>query len=231
LLSFPSASSKGKNEVVREINLLASLPKPSRDVKYRAKEKTPDVVKIAKQFGKSYFDGTREQGYGGYKYDGRWRSVARDIVKFFNLKRGMKVLDVGCAKGFLVYDLMQEGKMLDVVGIDISRYAMENCLPQVAHRIYLAGANHIPFPDKYFDLVLSINTLHNLPRDKCIKALQEIERVGKAAYVVVDSYHTPEEKELFQQWVLTAETYGYPQEWLEIFKEAGYGGYYGWNLM
>lgn len=215
----------------REINLLSSLPKTKRDIKYRAKTKDEEVVKIAKKFGYEYFDGDRKYGYGGYKYDGRWLSVARDIIKFFDLKCGDKVLDIGCAKGFLVYDLMQEGKMLDVSGIDVSHYALEKCLPQVEHRLYLASANSIPWSDKYFDLVVSINTIHNLPHKWCIHALQEIERVGKKAYIVVDSYHTPKEKELFEQWVLTAETHGYPDQWLELFNEAGYKGHYSWNVL
>ena len=218
--------------MVKEINLLSSLPKSKRDIKARCGAKDSDVIRVAKQFGKEYFDGDRKYGYGGYKYDGRWQSVARDIIDFFGLKIGDKVLDIGCAKGFLVYDLMQEGRMLDVIGIDVSYYALENCLPEVAHRLYLADAVNIPFPDKYFDLVISINTLHNLPRDKCIHALKEIERVSKGkGYVVVDAYNTPEEKQLFESWVLTAETYGTPEFWLDIFNEAGYTGYYGWNLL
>ena len=182
-----------------EINLLSSLPKPKRDVKYRAESKNEEVVRIAKQYGKEYFDGDRKYGYGGFKYDGRWKTVAKDIIDFFGLKSCDKILDIGCAKGFLVYDLMQEGKMLDVVGIDISRYALENCLPQVAHRLYAADAVRLPFPDKYFNLVVSINTLHNLPHDKLINALQEIERVSKGnSYIVVDAFYTEAERELFQ---------------------------------
>jgi len=216
----------------REINLLSSLPKTKRDVKSRFQNKDKNAIKIAKRFGKEYFDGDRKHGYGGYKYDGRWRSVAQDIIRFFNLKPCDRVLDIGCAKGFLIYDLMQEGKMLNVVGIDVSRYALENCLPQVAHRLFLASAEGIPFKNGNFDLVISINTLHNLPRHKCIAALKEIERVCKGnSYIVVDSYHTPEEKKIFEDWVLTAETYGYPEDWEAIFKEAGYTGYYSWNCL
>lgn len=216
----------------REVNLLSSLPKQIRNVKYRAEKKTPEIIKIAKQFGREYFDGDRKYGYGKYKYDGRWKSVARDLIDFFGLNVGDKVLDIGCAKGFLVYDLMQEGKMLDVYGIDISKYALENCLPQVEHRLYWGSADKLPFPDKYFDLVISINTIHNLPQTRCINALKEIERVGKGkSYIVVDSYHTPEGKEQFGKWVLTAETHGYPHEWKKLFDEAGYRGHYSWNLL
>lgn len=215
----------------REINLLSSLPTSKRDIKSRAEAKDPEVIKKAKEFGFDYFDGDRKYGYGGYHYDGRWRSVARDIIKFFGLGIGDRVLDIGCGKGFLVRDLMTEGRMLDVRGLDISKYALDNCSPEVAHRLYLGSADKLPFQDKSFDLVISINTLHNLPRKKVIKALKEIERISYNAYIVVDSYHNEEEKVLFESWVLTAETYGYPEEWLQIFKEAGYKGNYSWNLL
>lgn len=216
----------------REINLLSSLPKSKRDIKTRSWAKNDYIIKKAKEFGKTYFDGPREMGYGGYKYDGRYKAVARDIINFFGLRTGDRILDVGCAKGFLVYDFMQEGKMLDVNGVDISKYALENCLPQIAHRVYWGNAEQLPWPDEYFDLVVSINTLHNLPRDKCIKALKEIQRVSKGnSYIVVDSYHTSEEKELFEQWVLTAEFHDYPEGWLKVFEEAGYTGHYSWNIL
>ncbi len=215
----------------KEINLLSSLPKPKRNVKARAEAKDPEVVAMAKRFAYDYWDGDRKYGYGGYVYDGRFKSVAKDIVKFFGLKDGDKILDIGCGKAFLLYDLGAEGEF-DLYGLDISHYAIRRAPHRLKARLELGTAEKLPYKDKYFDLVLSINTLHNLPRDKCIKALQEIERVSKGkSYVVVDSYRTPEEKELFESWVLTAETYGYPEEWLEIFKEAGYTGAYSWNLL
>lgn len=216
--------------MLREINLLSSLPKSKRDITSRATNKNDAVIKAAKKFSYSYFDGGRHYGYGGYYYDGRWLPVAKDILKHFKINKGARILDVGCAKGFLVKDLMSV-KMLDVRGIDISEYAIKKCLPEIRHRVQVGTAEKLPFADKSFDLVISINTIHNLPRDKCIKALKEIERVGKATYIVVDAYRTPEEKELFERWVLTAETHGYPRDWLEIFHEAGYNGAYGWNIL
>lgn len=217
--------------VNKEINLLSSLPKSNRDVKARAEAKDPETIAVAKRFAFDYWDGDREYGYGGYKYDGRWRVVAKEIVKFFNLKNGDKILDIGCGKGFLLYDLAAEGDF-DLYGLDISNYALRRVPHRLKARLELGTAEKLPYKDKYFDLVFSINTIHNLPRDKCIKALQEIERVSKGnSYVVVDSYHSSEEKELFEQWALTAETYGYPYEWEQIFNEAGYTGFYGWNCL
>jgi len=211
-------------------DLLRSLPKSNRDIKARAEAKDPEVIRIAKEYGKEYFDGDRKYGYGGYRYDGRWVSVAKDIISFFNLNAMSKILDIGCAKGFLLHDLMKEG--MDVRGVDISRYAIDCSHSQVRGKLHQGSADSLPFRDKSFDLVISINTLHNLPREGVIKALQEIERVSRGdSYVVVDSYHSVEEKALFESWVLTAETYGYPEEWLEIFSEAGYTGYYSWNCL
>jgi ubiquinone/menaquinone biosynthesis C-methylase UbiE len=218
--------------VSREINLLTSLPKQIRNVQYRAEEKTPEVIAIAKQFGKEYFDGDRRYGYGGYKYDGRWVSVAQDISKFFALKKFSSVLDIGCGKGFLVYDLMRLGGKLDVYGVDISQYAIDNCYPKIAHRLQVASAEKLPFADKTFDLVLSINALHNLPVDGVITALKEIERVCRGnSYIVVDAYHNEEQKALFENWCLTAETHGTPEFWLSIFDKAEYKGFYGWNVL
>lgn len=215
--------------MVREINLLSSLPKPKRDIKARADAKDADAIRIAKQYGYEYFDGDRKYGYGGYWSDGRWDSVAKDIINFFGLKHGDKVLDIGCAKGYLVWSLCEQG--IDACGMDISTYAITPEIAGLKGRLKYGTAEKLPYDDKSFDLVVSINTLHNLLRDGVIRALKEIERVSDKAYIVVDSYNTPEEKEIFESWVLTAETHGYPWEWKAIFEEAGYKGAYSWNLL
>ena len=216
----------------KEIDLLRSLPKTTRSVQKRHAAKTPEIVAIARQFGEMYWDGPREYGYGGYRYDGRWRSVARDIIAHFRLESGMRVLDVGCGKGFLVKDLMLELPGLDVFGLDISRYALLHCPTELVGRLHLGSADSLPFPDGAFDCVLSINTLHNLPRPRTVRALQEVQRLsGGKAFVQVDSYRTPEEKALFEQWVLTAEFHDYPDAWLKVFREAGYTGDYYWTIV
>ena len=215
-----------------EVDLLRALPKAKRNIQKRRDAKNPAVVALAKQFGETYFDGSRECGYGGYKYDGRWIPVARDIVAHFNLKPGMRVLDVGCAKGFLVKDLMQVCAGLEAFGLDISLYALMRCEPEVIGRLHLGTAEQLPFPDRSFDCVLSLNTVHNFPRSRAIKVMQEIERVsGGRAFVQVDSYHTPEQKEIFESWALTAEFYDYPQGWKQLFAEAGYSGDYYWTII
>jgi ubiquinone/menaquinone biosynthesis C-methylase UbiE len=217
---------------MREINLLKALPKTKRNIQKRAESKDPAVVAIAKQYGEMYWDGPREYGYGGYRYDGRWRPVARDIISHFGLKSGMRVLDVGCGKGFLVKDLMLELPGLEVFGLDISLYALMHCENEVIGRLHLGTAEKMPFPNASFDCVLSLNTVHNFPRPRAVLAMKEIQRLsGGRAFVQVDSYQTPEQKDVFESWVLTAEFHDYPSGWLKIFEEADYTGDYYWTII
>ena len=215
----------------KEVNLLARYPKAKRNVKARLGNKEENR-RIAMQFGREYFDGTREQGYGGYRYDGRWLPIAEDIVAHFGLRPGDRVLDIGCAKGFLVKDLMKACPGLEVFGIDVSEYAVMNCEPELVGRLHVGDAMRLPFPDNSFKAVLSINTVHNLDRAGCIQALREMQRVAPGrGYVQVDAYRSPEERQVFEDWMLTARTYAMPDEWREILGEAGYTGHYYWTIL
>jgi ubiquinone/menaquinone biosynthesis C-methylase UbiE len=215
-----------------EVDLLRALPRIKRNVTQRLETRTPEIVAVARQFGELYFDGPREYGYGGYHYDGRWVPVAKDIASHFGLVPGMRVLDIGCAKGFLVKDFMLACPGLDPYGLDISHYALMHCEKEVVGRLHLGSADALPFPDASFDCVISLNTVHNFDRDGAIQALREIQRVSKgAAFVQVDSYWTPEQKNLFDNWVLTARFHDYPQGWVALFAEAGYSGDYYWTIV
>ena len=215
-----------------EVNLLARLPKGKRNVNARAEAKTPEIIAISRQYGELYFDGPRTYGYGGYRYDGRWIPVAEDIVKHFNLKPGDRVLDVGCAKGFLVKDLMKVCSGLEAFGLDISEYALMHCEPEAVGRLHLGSADKLPFPDKSFSAVLAINTIHNLERADAIRAVREMERLAPGrGFIQVDSYRTPEQREVFLEWVLTAKFHDYPDGWLKLFSEAGYTGEYFWTII
>ena len=214
-----------------EVNLLAKLPHTRRDIKARATAKTPEIVALSKQFGREYFDGPREYGYGGYRYDGRWIPVAKDIIAHFGLKPGDRVLDVGCAKGFLVKDLMKACPGLEAFGLDISEYALMHCEPEVVGRLHLGSCDRMPFPDRSFAAVISINSIHNFDRAGCIRALKEVQRLsGGRAFVQVDSYYNEEQRRIFQDWVLTANFTDYPDKWVEVFMEAGYTGDYYWTI-
>ena len=161
-----------------EINLLSSLPKSKRVISERKEKKTDEHIKISRLYGKEYFDGPREYGYGGYNYDGRWKPVAKDIMKHYNLSKKSKVLDIGCAKGFLVKDLVDLG--IDAYGLDISKYAIENAQLDIKDRLTVGSAEKLPFKDNEFDFVISINAIHNLNRNLCKKAIKEMQRVSKA---------------------------------------------------
>lgn len=216
----------------QEVNLLARLPKSRRNIAERGAAKTPEIIAKSREYGFDYFDGSRDYGYGGFRYDGRWVPIAEDIIKHFGLKAGDRVLDVGCAKGFLVKDLMKVCPGLEVFGLDISEYALLHCEPEVVGRLHLGSADHLPFPDGSFDAVIAINTIHNLERHDLKCALQEIERLAPGkGFVQVDSYRTPEQKEIFESWVLTAKFHDYPAGWIELFREAGYTGDYFWTII
>ena len=215
-----------------EINLLAKLPQTRRDIQKRHAAQSPENIAISRQYGQAYFDGPREVGYGGYRYDGRWIPVAEDFVRHFNLKPGDRVLDVGCAKGFLVKDLMKVCPGLEAFGLDISEYALMHCEPEVVGRLHLGSADKLPFPDRSFSAVISINTVHNFERADAIRAVREIERLAPGrGFIQVDSYRTPEQRELFLSWVLTAKFHDYPDGWLKLFRESGYTGDWYWTIL
>lgn len=184
-----------------------------------------EAIKIAKQYGREYWDGDRKFGYGGYKYDGRWEKVAKALADHYGLKAGDRVLDIGCGKGFLLYDLTRVVPGIEVCGIDISEYAVQNAKEEVKQFIKIADAAALPFADKSFDLIITINTLHNLFCYDLVQALKEIERVGKKnKYIVVESYRNEEEKVNLMYWVLTGECFFSPEEWDWFFCLAGYAG-------
>ena len=215
-----------------ELNLLQRYPRSKRNVQKREAARDEHAIEVSRQYGREYFDGPRDYGYGGYRYDGRWLPVAEDIVKHFDLKPGDRVLDVGAAKGFLVKDLMRACPGLEVFGLDISEYALLHCEPEVVGRLHLGSCERLPFPDRSFQAVVCINTVHNLERAACIQAVREIERLAPGrGYIQVDSYRNELERELFLSWVLTAKTHYDPAGWCELFREAGYTGAYYWTII
>lgn len=213
-----------------EINLLDHYPRTTRDIAARAAA-VPAQRAVAKQFGREYFDGDRGQGYGGYRYDGRWAPVAERFRDHYRLTAGQWVLDVGCAKGFFLHDLRQVVPGLRVAGLDVSGYAITQAMEDVRPGLVCGSAERLPFADRTFDLVVSINTVHNLPRAACVRALAEIERVARGfRYVQVDSWLNDVQREKFERWQLTAETYSDPPGWRWLFAEAGYRGDYYWTV-
>lgn len=212
------------------IDLMSALHKSTkRD--YLARVNDPDFPKakaaaLAKKWGFDYWDGDRKICYGGYRYmEGRWEKVARAMVEHYAIKPGDKILDVGCGKGFLLYDFTKIVPGLELHGIDISEYAINNAKEEIKDRLQVGNATSLPFPDNYFDFVFSIATLHNLHCYDLDKALHEIQRVGKQnKYICVESYRTEEEKANLLYWQVTCEAFNTPEEWEWWFKHTGYTG-------
>jgi protein-L-isoaspartate(D-aspartate) O-methyltransferase len=182
----------------------------------------------AKKWGFDYWDGDRRICYGGHFYmPGRWTSVAKAMIDHYQIKPGDKILDVGCGKGFLLYEFTLLVPGVEVHGLDISSYAIEHCKEEIKECIQIGNANFLPYADKEFDLVYSLNTLHNLHNYDLDRALREIERVGKNnKYICVESYRNEFEKANLLYWQVTCEAFCTPEEWEWCFKQTNYSGDY-----
>jgi SAM-dependent methyltransferase len=184
-----------------------------------------EVAELAVKFDYDYWDGGRDTGYGGYNYDGRWRKVADAMVQAYDIKGGMRILDVGSGKGFLLHDFTESVPGVEVNGLEFSQYAIDHTMESVKDRIVHGTAAKLPWPDNHFDLVVSINTLHNLYNFDLYEALKEIERVGRGAkYICVETYHNEREKVNLMYWQLTCRAFCTPDEWNFWFKQTGYAG-------
>lgn len=215
-----------------EIDLLKNYPKSKRDTSKRAEFKTEEDRNIARKFGKDFFDGDRKHGYGGFSYNEKfWSPVIPTFKEYWGLNKDTKVLDIGCGKGFMLYDLTLAIPGIKCAGIDISEYAIENSKPEVKDFLKVGNASNLPYEDKSFDVVISINTIHNLEKDECAQALREISRVSKKnSFITVDAYRSKEEKKKMYEWNLTAKTILSVEDWKIFFKKNNYYGDYYWFI-
>lgn len=234
-----------------ELNLMDQYPKPRRPIVSRGRWKlsgkgrisldrldhnTEDILfehrlaNAAKRFGKEYFDGDRLWGYGGYYYNPRfWTRTVRRLRDHYQLEDGASILDVGCAKGFMLHDFKVLMPTLCISGIDISQYAIDHALDDVKPFIQVGDASALPYEDKSFDLVISINTAHNLPLEGCKAALREIQRVSRRqAFITVGAWRNEQERERLLTWNLTGLTYMHVEDWMRLFDEVGYTRDYYW---
>jgi len=216
----------------KEIDLLTRYPKAKRDLTQRLESKTEEVRLVARKFDKEFFDGERKFGYGGFSYNPRyWSEVVKDFSDYYNLNDDSKILDVGCAKGFMLYDFYKLNPNLDLHGIDISKYAIDNSVPEIKGKLQVANATNLPYEDNFFDLVIAINTIHNLNKAECATALKEISRVSKKnAFLTVDAYRNNDEKQRMYAWNLTAKTIMSVDEWIKFFDQNNYDGDYFWFI-
>jgi SAM-dependent methyltransferase len=211
------------------VKIVTSLHESSkRDYLKRMVDDKVNCMKIAKQYGKDYWDGDRRYGYGGYKYlPGRWKPVAEELIRLYNLKSGSRLLDIGCGKGYLLYELILLIPDLDITGIDSSDYGLENAKDEVKPFISKHNAEvRLPFKNKEFDLVISLGTFHNLRIPDLKIGLSEMERVGKEGYLMLESYRNESELFNLQCWALTAESFFDQKEWIWLYENFGYKGDY-----
>ena len=198
---------------------------------YLARVNDPDYPKskaaeLAKKWDYDYWDGDRRINYGGYRYmEGRWEKVAKVMAEHYGLKARDKILDIGCGKGYLLYDFTKVVPGIQITGIDVSEYAVNDGKPEIKDCLHVGNAINLPFDDNSFDLVISLNTFHNLHCYDLEKALKEMERVGKEhKYICVESYSNEEEKTNLLYWQVTCEAFNTPEEWEWWFQHAGYTG-------
>jgi SAM-dependent methyltransferase len=227
---MPTNPTTSAVKAMAEIDFMSMLHKSTqRD--YLARVNDPDYPKakaaeLAKQFDVDYWDGDRRICYGGYRYlEGRWEKVARAMAEHYDLPSNPKILDIGCGKGFLLYDFLKVIPDAEIHGIDISSYAIANSKEEIRDRLQVGNATALPWPDNSFDLVISINTLHCLHAPELDQALREMERVGKNyKYLCIESWRNQAEKANLLYWQVTCEAFNTPDAWQWWFKQTGYSG-------
>jgi len=217
---------------VSEIDLLDKYPKSKRPIDERASLITPEHRSVARQFGKEFFDGDRLFGYGGFGYHPRfWTDTVQRFKDHFDLANDASILDVGCAKGFMLHDFRLAMPEAKLQGIDISQYAIENSIEDMKKNVQVADAMSLPFNDNSFDLVISVNTIHNLPIEGCKTAVREIQRVSKKhAFLTVDAWRDDEQERRMKNWNLTGLTMMHVDDWQQLFEECGYTHDYYWFI-
>jgi SAM-dependent methyltransferase len=210
----------------RLLNVVNQLHRrTARDYVGRMADEKVHCSVVARRFDRDYWDGDRRFGYGGYKYDGRWAVVAKHLVETYALKDDAKILDVGCGRGFLLHEFTRLLPNCTVAGFDVSEYALATAKEEVRGRLFVHRAQDpLSFADKSFDLVVSLNALHNLPPQEVVRALAEMERVGVNKYLCVESFRDPEELFNLQCWALTCESFFRPETWAWVYGLAGYTG-------
>ena len=217
---------------MQEIDFMSVLHKSTKrdylgrvnDIEYPKSK----AAALAKKFDFDYWDGDRRICYGGYKYiPGRWEKVAKEMISYYGLNPKSKILDIGCGKGYLLYEFIKLIPEIKIFGLDISEYALNNCKDEISNSLKLGNAANLPYESNFFDLVISINTLHCLHSYELDSALKEIERVGKHnKYICVESYRNEIEKANLLYWQVTCEAFNSPKGWQWWFKNSGYTGDY-----
>jgi len=187
-----------------------------------------ECMRIAKKFSFNYWDGKRKFGYGGYRYiPGRLKSVAVKIIKNYKLNNFSKILDVGCGKGYLLYEIKKILPNINIYGFDISSYAINNSKIEIRKYLLKFDARKkFPFKNNFFDLTISLGTLHNFSLPDLEKSIKEIQRISKKKYIMVESFRNDQELFNLQCWALTCKTFLSVKEWIWFYNYLGYNGDY-----
>ena len=185
-------------------------------------------MNISRKYGYDYWDGERKYGYGGYKYiPGHWEEVAKKIIKHYKLSNKSKILDVGCGKAFLLYEIKKILNKIEVVGFDISKYGINNSRKKIKKNLFIHKAqDKYPFKENHFDLAVSLGCFHNLEIFDLKKAIREFNRVAKKKFLMVESYRSNHELFNLQCWALTCNSFFSKKEWIWLLKNYGYNGDY-----
>lgn len=226
-----------------EKNLLKHYPKTTRPFALRALLKTQKdnsssnqdlcfeylLINRVREYGREYFDGDRLYGYGGYYYDPRyWTMTVKEFRETYKLTPNCRILDVGCAKGFLLHDFKNELPDSFVAGFDVSSYAIANAIETVKPYLRIGNAKDLPLDRNSFDLAVSINTVDHLPLEDCKKAIQEIQRVSRNSFISVNAWRNEQERKTMLSWNLTSQTIMHVEDWIRLFEDVGYTGDYYW---
>lgn len=212
---------------MREFNALEGYPEPPAPRVIGSDVRTIHNRIIANQREKEFFDGDRNNGYGGLKYDGRWQPIAKNMCREYDLNDQSAVLQIECEKGFLLHDFLQIHPAMKVRGTETSDYALKTMMPSVRPHVQKASFTELPFETGEFDFVIAIGPVYFLDLNGAIKCLREIQRVGKGkSFITLGAYESEEELLLFRSWTLLGWTILSKTDWVEVLKYAGYTGDY-----
>lgn len=214
---------------MKEFDLLSVYPLLNKRFVSKNTRKIENRI-IASYRGKEFYDGKRDNGYGGFKYDGRWEKIASRIFEHYKLKENAKILQVGSDKGFLLHDFKVVSPKCSIAGIEVSDYAIKSTLKTVKRYIKKSNFTELPFKDSSFDFVIAIGPIYSLNLPDAIKCLKEIKRVGKGkSFITLGSYSNEKDFKLFRYWTLLGSTILDKQEWVKVLKHCKYQGDYKFN--
>lgn len=215
---------------MREFDALASYPEPKEPRIVHPKIRTIHNRIVASYRGEEFYDGDRNDGYGGFNYDGRWGPIAKYMIDQYSLNGESAILQIGSDKGFLLHEFLQIYPTIKVRGSEVSDYAMDCTMPSVKPFVHKASFTELPFADDEFDFVIAIGPVYSLNLPDAIKCLKEIQRAGKGkSFITLGAYETEEDLRLFRYWTLLGSTILSKEDWVEVLNHVGYTGDYKFN--